>query len=84
MLILSDCSFLDRIYRIEEELSHARLTLHAASALKTRRRKGREETERFGLRGDSQPRNARKARKRGISSRRGELHAEGMCIGLFD
>ncbi len=31
-----------RLYRIEEELSHARLTLHAASALKTRRRKGRE------------------------------------------
>ncbi|OPZ74549.1 MAG: hypothetical protein BWY82_00651 [Verrucomicrobia bacterium ADurb.Bin474] len=30
-------SFLDRIYRIdriEEEMSHARLTLHAASALK--------------------------------------------------
>ena len=73
-----------RIYRIGEELSHARLTLHAASALKTRRRKGREETEHFGLRGDSQPRNARIARKRGKSSRRGELHAEGRCIGLFD
>jgi len=33
--------FLDRIYRIEEDLSHARLTLHAASALKTQRRQGR-------------------------------------------
>ena len=31
-----------RIYRIGEELSHARLTLHAASALKPPRRKGRE------------------------------------------
>jgi len=40
-----------RIYRIEEELSHARLTLHAASALKTRRRQGRGETEHFGLNG---------------------------------
>lgn len=29
-------------YRIGEELSHARLTLHAASALKTQSRKGRE------------------------------------------
>ena len=33
--------FLDRIYRIEEDLSHARLTLHAASALKTQSRQGR-------------------------------------------
>jgi len=32
---------LNRIYRIEEDLSHARLTLHAASALKTQSRQGR-------------------------------------------
>ena len=30
-----------RIYRIDEDLSHARLTLHAASALKTQSRQGR-------------------------------------------
>jgi len=34
-------SLLDRIYRIEEYLSHARLTLHAASALKPQSRQGR-------------------------------------------
>jgi len=33
--------FLDRIDRIEEEMPHARLTLHAASALKPQSRKGR-------------------------------------------
>jgi len=36
--------FLDRIYRIErieEDLAHARLTLHAASSLKPQSRKGR-------------------------------------------
>jgi len=51
-VVKKNSSYLDRLYRIEEEeLSHARLTLHAASALKTRRRKGREETEHFGLNG---------------------------------
>ena len=34
-------SLLDRVYRIKEYLSHARLTLHAASALKTQSRQGR-------------------------------------------
>ena len=33
--------FLDRIYRIEEEMTHARLALHAASSLKPQSRKGR-------------------------------------------
>ena len=32
---------MNRIYRIEEDMSHARLTLHAASALKAQRRQGR-------------------------------------------
>ena len=31
--------FLDRIYRIEEEMTHARLTLHAVSSLKPQRKR---------------------------------------------
>ncbi len=44
MAILSTRHFLDsinRIDRIEEDSPHARLTLHAASALKAQSRKGR-------------------------------------------
>ena len=45
-LVHSVCSssLLDRIYRIEEDLYHARLTLHAASALKPEWRQGRAVT----------------------------------------
>ena len=44
LFILSNAIFMDRInriYRIEEDLTHARWTLHAASALKPQSRKGR-------------------------------------------
>ena len=57
-------SLLDRIYRIEEDLSHARLTLHAASALKPRRRQGRGGNGALRIKWEDQPRNTRKPRKR--------------------